>query len=52
VDLSVIVPPLLLLSVLLPVLGAQIFALGLVAEIIGYSHLPDVKAHAVEEILG
>lgn len=42
--------PLLLLGSLLVVLGVQLFALGLVGEIIIFTHARDIKDYAVEEI--
>lgn len=44
--------PLLLLGVLLIVLGVQVVALGLIGEIIVYTHARDIKEYAVEEIVG
>jgi glycosyltransferase involved in cell wall biosynthesis len=43
--------PLLLLGSLLVVLGVQLFALGLVGEIIIFTHARDIKDYAVEEIV-
>jgi hypothetical protein len=44
--------PLLLLGVLLIVLGVQVVALGLIGEIVVYTHARDIKEYAVEEIVG
>lgn len=43
--------PLFLLSVLLIVLGIQIFAIGLVGEIIIFTHAKEVKEYTIEEII-
>ncbi|GBE09683.1 undecaprenyl-phosphate 4-deoxy-4-formamido-L-arabinose transferase [bacterium BMS3Bbin12] len=44
--------PLLLLASLLLVLGIQIFAIGLVGEIIIFSHAKDIKDYTIDEIIG
>ncbi len=44
--------PLLLLASLLVVLGIQIFAIGLVGEIIIFSHAKDIKDYTIDEIIG
>ena len=43
--------PLLLLSVLVIVVGVQIIALGLIAEIVIFTHYRDVKEYTVAEII-
>ncbi|HQU16758.1 MAG: glycosyltransferase [Gammaproteobacteria bacterium] len=43
--------PLLLLASLLVVLGIQIFAIGLVGEIIIFSHAKDIKDYTIDEII-
>ena len=43
--------PLLLLGVLLLVLGIQILAIGLIGEIIIFTHAKDMKEYNVEEII-
>jgi len=43
--------PALLLSSLLVVLGVQIFALGLVGEIIIFTHAKDIKEYTIEKIV-
>jgi glycosyltransferase involved in cell wall biosynthesis len=43
--------PALLLSSLLVVLGVQIFALGLIGELIIFTHAKDMKEYAIEEII-
>lgn len=43
--------PMLLLGSLLLVLGIQIFAIGLVGEIIIFTHAKDLKEYTVEEII-
>jgi hypothetical protein len=42
--------PLLLLSSLLVVLGVQIFAIGLIGELIIFTHAKDMKEYTIEEI--
>lgn len=44
--------PLLLLGVLLVVLGLQIISIGLIGEIIIFTHSQEVKEYHIEEILG
>ena len=44
--------PALLLSSLLVVLGVQILALGLIGELIIFTHARDLKEYTVEEIVG
>lgn len=43
--------PLLLLASLLIVLGVQIFAIGLIGEIIIFTHAKDLKEYTIEEII-
>ena len=43
--------PLLLLASLLIVLGVQVFAIGLIGEIIIFTHAKDLKEYTVEEII-
>ena len=43
--------PALFLSALLIVLGVQIFALGLIGEIIIYAHAREIKEYTIEEII-
>ncbi len=43
--------PLFLVGILLIVLGIQIFAIGLVGEIIIFSHAKDIKDYTVEKII-
>ena len=43
--------PLLLLGSLLFVLGVQIFAIGLVGELIIFTHAKDIKEYTIEEIV-
>ncbi len=43
--------PALLLSALLVVLGAQLFALGLIGELIIYTHARHIKEYAIAEIV-
>jgi glycosyltransferase involved in cell wall biosynthesis len=43
--------PALLLSSLLIVLGAQIFALGLIGELIIFTHAKDIKEYSIDEII-
>jgi glycosyltransferase involved in cell wall biosynthesis len=44
--------PLLLLGSLLTVLGIQVVAIGLIGEIIIFTHARDVKDYVIEEIVG
>ena len=43
--------PLLLLSSLLIVIGIQIFAIGLIGEIIIFTHAKDLKEYKIEKII-
>ncbi len=43
--------PMLLFGVLLVVLGIQIFAIGLIGEIIIFTHARETKEYAIEEVL-
>jgi len=43
--------PMLLLSVLLVVLGIQVFAIGLIGEIIIFTHAREIREYAIEEII-
>jgi len=43
--------PLLILGVLLLVLGVQLFSIGLLGEIIIFTHAQDVKDYQVSELL-
>jgi len=43
--------PILLLGTLLVVLGAQIFAIGLLGEIIIFTHAKDIKEYTIEKII-
>ena len=43
--------PLLLLGSLLFVLGVQIFAIGLIGELIIFTHAKDMKEYTVEQIV-
>ena len=43
--------PALLLSSLLVVLGVQVFALGLLGELIIFTHAKDIKEYTIERIL-
>ena len=43
--------PLLLLSSLLIVLGVQIFAIGLIGELIIFTHAKDIKEYTIDEIV-
>ncbi|MFV2055521.1 MAG: glycosyltransferase [Thiohalomonadales bacterium] len=43
--------PALLLSSLLVVLGVQLFALGLIGELIIFTHAKDIKEYTIEEIV-
>ncbi|MEX0729688.1 MAG: glycosyltransferase [Aquisalimonadaceae bacterium] len=44
--------PALLLSSLLVVLGVQVFAMGLIGELIIYTHARQVQEYAIEEMIG
>lgn len=50
-DVSLADRPLLLLASLLVVLGVQVFAIGLIGEIIIFTHAKDIKEYTVEEIV-
>jgi hypothetical protein len=43
--------PLFLIGILFIVLGLQIFAIGLVGEIIIFTHAKDIKEYNIDEIL-
>jgi len=43
--------PILLLGTLLVVLGVQVFAIGLLAEIIIFTHAKDIKEYTIEQII-
>jgi hypothetical protein len=43
--------PIVLVSILLIVFGIQLFAIGLVAEIIIFTHAKDSKEYIVEQII-
>jgi len=43
--------PILLLGTLLVVLGAQIFAIGLLGEIIIFTHAKDIKEYTIDKII-
>jgi hypothetical protein len=43
--------PALLLSSLLVVLGVQIFALGLIGELIIFTHAKEMKEYAIAEVI-
>jgi hypothetical protein len=43
--------PALLLSSLLVVLGIQIFAIGLIGEIVIFTHARDLREYTVEKII-
>ena len=43
--------PALLLAALLIVLGVQIFALGLIGEIVIYAHAREIREYTIEEII-
>jgi glycosyltransferase involved in cell wall biosynthesis len=43
--------PLFLLGILLVVLGIQVFAIGLIGEIIIFSHARDIKDYTIEKII-
>ena len=44
--------PIVLVSILLIVFGIQLFAIGLVAEIIIFTHSKDSKEYIVEKVIG
>jgi hypothetical protein len=43
--------PLFLIGILFIVLGLQIFAIGLVGEILIFTHAKDIKEYNIDEIL-
>lgn len=43
--------PILLLGTLLVVLGVQVFAIGLLAEIIIFTHAKDIKEYSIDQII-
>jgi len=43
--------PILLLGTLLVVLGVQLFAIGLIAEIIIFTHAKDIKEYTIDQII-
>jgi Na+-transporting methylmalonyl-CoA/oxaloacetate decarboxylase gamma subunit len=43
--------PLFLIGILFLVLGLQIFAIGLIGEIIIFTHAKEIKEYTVEEII-
>lgn len=43
--------PILLLGTLLVVLGVQVFAIGLIAEIIIFTHAKDIKEYTIDQII-
>jgi len=51
-DVSLAGRPALLLSSLFVVLGIQLFALGLIGELIIFTHARDIKEYTIDEILG
>ncbi len=50
-DVSLAGRPALLLSTLFVVLGVQLFALGLIGELIIFTHARDIKEYTIDEIL-
>lgn len=50
-DVALAERPALLLSSLLIVLGVQIFALGLIGELIIFTHAKDIKEYSIERII-
>lgn len=50
-DIALADRPALLLSSLLVVLGVQLFAMGLIGELIIFTHAKDIKEYTVEEIV-
>jgi len=44
--------PILLLGTLLVVLGVQVFAIGLIGEIIIFTHAKDIKEYTIDQIIG
>src|SRR5690554_1894958 len=51
-DIALADKPMVLVSILLIVFGIQLFAIGLVAEIIIFTHSKDSKDYIVEEVIG
>jgi glycosyltransferase involved in cell wall biosynthesis len=51
-DLGLADRPIVLVSILLIVFGIQLFAIGLVAEIIIFTHSKDSKEYIVEKVIG
>ena len=43
--------PIVLVGTLLVVLGVQVFAIGLLAEIIIFTHAKDIKEYTIEQII-
>jgi hypothetical protein len=43
--------PIVLVGTLLVVLGVQVFAIGLLAEIIIFTHAKDIKEYSIEQII-
>jgi hypothetical protein len=43
--------PALLLGTLLVVLGVQVFAIGLLGEIIIFTHSKDIKEYSIEQVI-
>ncbi len=50
-DMSLADRPMVILGALLVVLGVQFFAIGLVGEIIIFTHAKDLKEYTIEEII-
>jgi len=50
-DVSLAGRPALLLSTLFVVLGVQLFALGLIGELIIFTHARDIKEYTIDEVL-
>jgi len=50
-DVALADRPALLLSSLLVVLGLQIFALGLLGELIIFTHARDIKEYTIEKVI-
>ena len=50
-DIGLADRPALLVSSLLTVLGLQIFALGLIGELIIFTHARELKEYAIEKII-
>jgi hypothetical protein len=43
--------PILLLGTLLIVLGVQVFAIGLLGEIIIFTHAKDIKEYTIDQVI-